>query len=172
MGQSRSSEERFMRATVADIPLLPTVECERGYRRSITSLTVPPSHEMTRPRATAVAGVVFACLTITVLVLVCVAVPLNPAELRPVGRGSRTPACCPNMRSVWVPMAGIAARDVRPPGTEAYHLARRASNVFLNIMAMRTAFVPRWPAFSGLVCGLVLIVVMLWADLGRHRSIQ
>lgn len=190
----------------------------------MTSLTAPAGHELERPRAAAVAGVVFACLTITGLALVRAAVPVDPAQS---GLWLADPA---RQRAVRIavqlfPIAGItflwlmgvlrdrlgshedrffatvflgsgllfvtslfastamatamldaiAAGNIKPPGTEVYYLARRASYVFLNVfavrmagvfmfstcvMAVRTAFLPRWLAFSGFACGLVLIIVI------------
>ena len=69
----------------------------------------------------------------------------------------------------------LTAGNIRPWATDAYVLVRRASYVFLNVfavkmagvfmfstcvMAVRTAFLPRWLAFSGFACGLVLILVI------------
>ena len=70
---------------------------------------------------------------------------------------------------------GVASGDIHLPNSETYYLARRASYTFLNVfaikmagvfmfstcaMALRTAFLPRWVAFSGFGCGLVLVVVI------------
>ena len=190
----------------------------------MTSPTVPAGPRLARPRAAAVAGVVFACLTITGLALIRSAVPVSPGES---GLWMADPA---RRRAVQYavqlfPIAGIAflwlmgvlrdrlgahedrffatvflgsgllfvaslfasaaigtalldlvtAGNAPAPGTDIYRLARRASYVFMNVfaikmggvfmfstcvMAVRTAFLPRWLAYSGFFCGLALIVVI------------
>ena len=69
----------------------------------------------------------------------------------------------------------VAAGNIPLSDSATYHLARRASYTFLNVfaikmagvfmfstcaMALRTAFLPRWVAFSGFGCGIVLVVVI------------
>jgi hypothetical protein len=69
----------------------------------------------------------------------------------------------------------IAAGSIHLPNSESYLLARRMSYAFLNVfaikmagvfifstcaMALRTGFLPRWVAFSGFACGLVLVIVI------------
>jgi hypothetical protein len=69
----------------------------------------------------------------------------------------------------------IATGHLTPPESEAYNLARRLSYTFLNVfaikmagaftfitctIALRTGVLPRWVAFSGFACGLVLLLAI------------
>ena len=73
----------------------------------------------------------------------------------------------------------VAAGHVRLPDSETYHFGRHTRNTLLNVFAIkmaavfmfstctigiRTAIFPRWVAFVGYACGLVLLVVITkWA---------
>jgi hypothetical protein len=69
----------------------------------------------------------------------------------------------------------IAAGDVHLPHSEAYSFGRRTGNALMNVFAIkmvavfmfstctigrRMAIFPRWVAFVGYACGLVLLVVI------------
>jgi hypothetical protein len=69
----------------------------------------------------------------------------------------------------------IANGRVHLPGSEGFHLGLRTAGYFLNVfaikmagvfmfstsaIALRTAIFPRWVAFSGFGCGLVLLAVI------------
>ena len=69
----------------------------------------------------------------------------------------------------------VAAGNFHSPDSETYYLARRAIDALLNLFAMkmagvftistctiglRSAILPRWVAFIGYVCALVLLVVI------------
>jgi hypothetical protein len=72
-------------------------------------------------------------------------------------------------------VAAIAAGNIHLPHSETYYLARRLSYTFLNVfaikmagvfifslctMALRTAILPRWVAYSGFGCSLVMLIVI------------
>jgi hypothetical protein len=77
----------------------------------------------------------------------------------------------------------VAAGHLSPSRSEAYNLARRLIYTFLNVfaikmagaftfitcmIALRTGILPRWVAFSGFACGVVLLLVItnwLWIAL-------
>ena len=72
-------------------------------------------------------------------------------------------------------IAAIAAGNIHLPNSETYYFARRLSYTFVNVFAikmagvfifslcmivLRTATLPRWVAYSGFGCGLVMLVVI------------
>jgi uncharacterized membrane protein len=72
-------------------------------------------------------------------------------------------------------LAAIAAGNIRSPDSESYYLGRRAIDALLNLFAMKMAGVftfstctvglrsrilPRWLAFAGWACALVLLVAI------------
>lgn len=72
-------------------------------------------------------------------------------------------------------IAAVAAGNIRSPDSESYYLGRRAIDALLNLYAMkmaavfifstctiglRSAIFPRWVAFTGWACALVLLVVI------------
>ena len=72
-------------------------------------------------------------------------------------------------------IGAVAAGNFHSPDSETYYLARRAIDLLLNLFAMkmagvftistctiglRSAFLPRWLAFIGYACALVLLVVI------------
>ena len=75
---------------------------------------------------------------------------------------------------------GLPGRSGQQVSTEVYYFVRQASYAFLNVfgikmagmfifstcsIALRTGTLPRWIAFSGFACGLVLLLVIsswLW----------
>jgi len=77
-------------------------------------------------------------------------------------------------------LGSTQGRSVQQVSTEVYYFARQAGYAFLNVfgikmagvfifstctIALRTAILPRWIAFSGFACGLVLLLVIsswLW----------
>jgi hypothetical protein len=69
----------------------------------------------------------------------------------------------------------VAAGNIHSPDSESYYLGRRAIDALLNLFAMkmagvfmvstctiglRSAILPRWVAFIGYACALVLLVVI------------
>jgi len=69
----------------------------------------------------------------------------------------------------------VAAGTIRSPDSESYYLGRRAIDALLNLFAMkmagvftvstctiglRSGIVPRWVAFIGYACAVVLLVVI------------
>jgi hypothetical protein len=77
-------------------------------------------------------------------------------------------------------LGSTRAGSTQPTGSEVYDFAWRVGHVFLNVFAMkmaavfmfstciiaiRTGIFPRWIAFSGFACGLVLLLIIsnwLW----------
>jgi hypothetical protein len=73
------------------------------------------------------------------------------------------------------PIEAIAAGNMHSTDSETYYLSRRAIDALLNLFAMkmaevfvistctiglRSAILPRWVAFIGYACALVLLVVV------------
>lgn len=177
-----------------------------------------------RPRAAAVAGIIFSVLLILVLGIIRLAVPSDPHDVGawlvdPVRRNAL------NFAFYLTPFAGIAflwfigvlrdrlgsredrffatvflgsgllfvaslfcataiagaliktasTPDVHAPSSEMYYFARRAAYMFINIfaikmaavfifstctLALRTAILPRWIAWSGFPCGVLMLIAI------------
>ena len=184
-----------------------------------------PSSGASPPRAAAVAGVLFAILMGTTLVVVRLAIPPNETESGAAWLADPSKLSAVRFASQLAPFAGIAFLwfigvirnrlgtledrffasvflgsgllfvaslyaaaafsealvesmvdgHIRSADSEAYYLARHLARAFLNVfgikmagvfmmstsaIALRTGILPRWLAFSGFACAVVLLLII------------